>query len=80
MSRKAAPTDDPAPTAREVLAANLIRLRKQRQWSQEALALEVGLHRTFIAHVERQSRNISIDNVERLAEVFGLQAYELLKP
>jgi len=41
--------------------------------------LEAGLHRTFVAHVERQARNISLDNIERLAKVFGLQAYELLK-
>jgi transcriptional regulator with XRE-family HTH domain len=62
------------------LAINLIRLRGERGWSQEALAFEVGLHRTFVAHVERQARNISLDNVERLAAVFGLQAYQLLEP
>lgn len=59
---------------------NLIRLRGQRQWSQEVLAFESGLHRTFVAHVERRVRNISLDNVERLARVFGLEAYELLTP
>lgn len=68
------------PSAREVLAVNLIRLRGQRQWSQEVLAFESGLHRTFVAHVERRVRNISLDNVERLARVFGLEAYELLTP
>ena len=62
------------------MAINLIRLRAERGWSQEALALEAGLHRTFVAHVERQVRNISLDNVERLAKVFGLEAYELLTP
>lgn len=66
--------------AREVLAINLIRLRAQRQWSQEVLAFEAGLHRTFVAHVERQVRNISLDNVERLARAFGLEAFELLSP
>lgn len=67
-------------SAREVLAVNLIRLRGQRQWSQEALAFESGLHRTFVAHVERRVRNISLDNVERLARAFGLEAFELLTP
>lgn len=65
---------------REVLAVNLIRLRGERQWSQEALAFEAGLHRTFVAHVERRVRNISLDNVERLAQAFGLEAHELLTP
>ena len=64
-------------SAREALAVNLIRLRAQRSWSQEALAFEAGLHRTFVAHVERRVRNISLDNVERLAHAFGLEAHEL---
>ncbi|WP_086921869.1 helix-turn-helix domain-containing protein [Variovorax sp. JS1663] len=66
-------------SAREVLAANLIRLRAERGWSQEALALEAGLHRTFVAHVERQARNISLDNLERLALALEVAPYKLLK-
>lgn len=58
----------------------MIRLRAERGWSQEDLAHEAGLHRTFIGHVERQARNISLDNVERIAQVFGLQAHQLLAP
>ena len=67
-------------SAREILAVNLIRLRAQRQWSQEALAFESGLHRTFVAHVERRVRNISLDNVERLARALGIEVFELLTP
>ena len=67
-------------SAREVLALNLIRLRAKQGWSQEALAFEAGLHRTFIAHVERQARNISIDNIEKLATALGTPVFELLKP
>jgi len=55
-------------------------MRRARGWSQEDLALEAGLHRTFVAHVERGARNISIDNVEKLANVFGVDAYRLLVP
>ena len=69
-----------APSARAVLAANLIRLRAEKGWSQEALAFECGLHRTFVAHVERQARNISLDNLERLALALGVQTYSLLMP
>ena len=58
--------------ARDLLAANLKRLRAERGWSQEQLAHEAGLHRTFIAHVERKMRNISIDNIERLALALGV--------
>jgi transcriptional regulator with XRE-family HTH domain len=48
----------------------MIRMRQEREWSQERLALEAGLHRTFVAHVERQGRNISLDNLEKIALAF----------
>lgn len=76
------PTSSPATLgshrARAALAANLIRLRNSRNWSQEALAFEAGLHRTFIAHVERQARNISIDNIEKLASALEVEPFQLL--
>ncbi|HNY42143.1 MULTISPECIES: helix-turn-helix transcriptional regulator [Zoogloea] len=59
---------------------NIVRLRKERGWSQEDLALESGLHRTFVAHVERQVRNISIDNIERLANALQIDVHVLLLP
>lgn len=80
MSRVTASAKHPAVSAREALSLNMIRLRAERAWSQEELAFEAGLHRTFIAHVERQVRNISLDNIERIAHALGLQAYELLTP
>ena len=67
-------------SARAALAANIVALRHEKGWSQEALAFESGLHRTFVAHVERLSRNISLDNVERLSRALGVQPYELLMP
>lgn len=76
-----APTNSPSPlSARAVLAANVIRLRRELGWSQEALGFECGLHRTFIAHVERQARNISLDNLERIAHALGVNIHSLLQP
>lgn len=69
-----------AASARELLALNIIRLRGNLGWSQEALGFEAGLHRTFIAHVERQARNISLDNIERIAMALGVSVHELLAP
>ncbi len=65
---------------RDVLAHNLKALRAERGWSQETLALESGLHRTFVGHVENQVRNISLDNIERLALALGVPPHELLMP
>ena len=68
------------PSARELLATNIVRLRKEKGWSQEDLALEAGLHRTFVAHVERHARNISLDNIERLANALQVNVHILLLP
>lgn len=69
----------PAKSARALLAINIVELRRSKQWSQEALAHESGLHRTFIAHVERQTRNISIDNLEKVAVALEVHVSRLLR-
>ncbi len=80
MPVSSSPSSVEANSARAVLASNLIRLRREKGWSQEALAFEAGLHRTFVAHVERQVRNISLDNLERLAKALSVHIHELLLP
>lgn len=47
-------------------------LRKERGWSQEQLALESGLARSYLGGVERGQRNISLLNIHRLAESMSL--------
>ena len=42
-------------------------LRKKLGLSQEVLAELAGLHRTYVGAIERSERNVSLDNVERLA-------------
>jgi len=63
---------------RDVLAANLRRLRAAKGLSQESLAHLAGLHRTYIGSIERSERNVSIDNIERLARALGVEANELI--
>lgn len=46
--------------------------------SQEALAHEVGLHRTYIGGVERGERNVALVNIFRLAETLQMSAGELI--
>lgn len=55
-------------------------LRAARAWSQEALALEAGVHRTFVTQVETQSRNITLDNLEKLAAALDVEVHQLLIP
>jgi len=65
--------------ARQLFAANLRKTRRLKGLSQEALASESGLHRTYVGAVERGERNISVDNMERLALALGCSLIDLLK-
>ena len=65
--------------ARHLLASNVRRLRKAWGVSQEKLALEAGLHRSYVTHVEAENRNVSLDNIERLAKALGVQVGDLFK-
>lgn len=48
--------------------ARLREVREKAGISQEKLAELAGLHRTYVSSVERGKRNISLQNIERLAE------------
>jgi transcriptional regulator with XRE-family HTH domain len=63
---------------RGILAGNMRRLRGVEGWSQEELADRCELHRTYIGDIERLERNVSIDNIGRIARAFKLTASELL--
>jgi transcriptional regulator with XRE-family HTH domain len=67
-------------SARQVLAAKIKLLRFLRRWSQEDLAAAANLHRTYISAIDRATCNLSLGNIEKLARVFGLSAWELLRP
>ena len=62
-----------------VFATNVRKYRKEKGLSQEALADLAGLHRTYISAIERERRNISIDNIENIAAALDVEPYMLLK-
>lgn len=65
---------------RALLARNLVALRAAKSWTQEDLALEAGVHRTFVTQVEKESRNITLDSLEKFAVALGVEVFELLGP
>ncbi|MFW8596150.1 helix-turn-helix domain-containing protein [Cribrihabitans neustonicus] len=65
---------------RRLVGRNLKRFREEAGFSQEALAFECGLHRTYVSGVERGVRNPTIVVLEKLAEPLGIPAWRLLVP
>lgn len=58
------------PTREEILLAFGQRVRQRRLeqgLSQEALAHECGMHRTYVSSLERGERNIGLENITRIA-------------
>ncbi len=53
--------------------------RRALGYSQESFAGEVGLHRTYIGSIERGERNVSIENVIRIADALGLAGSTLIR-
>ena len=58
---------------------NKIRQIRQENWiSQEKLAAKCKLHRTYISAVERWLKNISIENIEKIALALDITISDLL--
>ena len=56
----------------------LRKVREQAGISQEKLAELAGLHRTYVSSVERGLRNISIENIEKLAKALHVSMARLM--
>ena len=65
---------------RQVFARNLKHFRLSKGLSQEELAHRADIDRTYVSSLERSVYNASIDVVDRIAAVLGVEAFELLKP
>lgn len=54
-------------------------LRQENKLSQEELAYKAGLHRTYIGMIERGEKNITLINIEKIANAFGLPLNKLME-
>lgn len=66
------------PASCRLLARNTRLLRVMHGWSQEQLALEAGLDRSFVGAIERAERNLTFASAEKIAHAFDMDVVELL--
>ncbi|KQM13896.1 helix-turn-helix domain-containing protein [Novosphingobium sp. Leaf2] len=62
----------------QLLGANVRRHRKLKGMSQEELALEADMERSYVSDLERGTRNPSVRALGRLADALGVAPHELL--
>lgn len=61
-----------------ILSMNIKKYRLEKDISQEELAFKSDLHRTYISDIERKKRNISLLNLEKIANALEIEPYKLL--
>ncbi len=54
-------------------------LRNEQKMSQEQLADLCGLHRTYVSDVELGKRNVSLENIEKMAEALGVRISDIFR-
>jgi DNA-binding XRE family transcriptional regulator len=65
--------------AREILSFNVRRLRNQAGWTQEQLSDRAGIDRSYLARLEAQSINISVNVLFALAKSLDVEPEELFR-
>ncbi len=61
------------------LGKRLRKLRENRGWSQEELAFECGLHRTYIGSVERGEYNLTLLTLRRITDKLGISLADAVR-
>lgn len=62
------------------LSLNITHLREKKGWSKRELARRIGTHHPVIIRWEQPVAPITIDSVEKLADVFGVSICDLFSP
>jgi transcriptional regulator with XRE-family HTH domain len=65
--------------AQLILGEVVRKFRQERQFSQETLAADAGLHRTYISLLERGLRNPSITVIHQLADALKVSMVDLVR-
>lgn len=64
---------------KEIFGTNVRKYRNSLGVSQEKFAEMCGLHRTYISDIECFQRNVSLENIQKIADALGIESYKLLQ-
>lgn len=62
---------------KDVFSKNMKKYRENLGLSQEKFAEKAKLHRTYISGVETKRRNISLTNIQKIADALEIETYKL---
>lgn len=62
----------------ETIAGNIRKYRELEGFSQEKLAFDAGLHRTYIGMIERCEKNVTVICLERIANALKVDITDLI--
>lgn len=65
-------------TARQILANNIVYFRVKNGWLQEKFAELLGTSSAYVSEIENAKRNISIDYIDNISNIFKIEPRELL--
>ena len=64
---------------REILSKNIRKYRENRHFSMEELSLLLEVDNSYISKLEKSKVNITIDKLEKLAQILGIEVVDLFK-
>jgi transcriptional regulator with XRE-family HTH domain len=61
----------------EIVVKNVIRLREEKGWNRSELGRRSGVDQSHISRYEKGDRHIGTESLEKIANAFGIEMYEL---
>jgi transcriptional regulator with XRE-family HTH domain len=55
------------------------KVREEKSWTQEELADNANLHRTYIGMIERAEKNITLINIKKIADALNVPINKLME-
>lgn len=65
---------------RQIFASNLRRIRHEKGYSQEVLAYEAEVNRTYMSKLEKGESFVGLEVMVKLAKVLGVEPGDFLRP